>query len=142
MSLNIYLTFDGNCREAFNFYKDVFGGEFMSLETFASAPDDMPVADADKDLIMHVSLPIGSSVLMASDKAAGWGDDLVSGNNFSISVDAESRERCDELHAKLAEGGSVTMPMDDTFWGSYFGMCRDRFGISWMFSHAEPGQKT
>ena len=83
MSLNPYLTFDGNCREAFDFYRSVFGTEFRVLSTFAEAPDDMEVPDADKDNVMHASLPIGSSVLMGSDSPAG--PPVVVGNNFSIS---------------------------------------------------------
>ena len=148
MSLNPYLTFDGNCREAFGFYRSVFGTEFRVLSTFADAPDDMEVPDADRDKVMHVSLPIGSSVLMGSDRsmreaspsrspAEGSNPDgppLVVGNNFSISLAAQGREESDEIIGKLSDGGAVTMPMQETFWGSYFGTCTDRFGINWMIS--------
>ncbi len=132
MSLNPYLTFDGNCREAFDFYRSVFGTEFRVLSTFAEAPDDMEVPDADKDKVMHVSLPIGSSVLMGSDSPAG--PPVVVGSNFSISLATEDREESDKLIGKLSDGGAVTMPMQETFWGSYFGICTDRFGINWMVS--------
>ena len=132
MSLNPYLTFDGNCHEAFDFYRSVFGTEFRVLSTFAEAPDDMEVPDADKDKVMHASLPIGSSVLMGSDSPAG--PPVVVGNNFSISLATEDREESDKLIGKLSDGGAVTMPMQDTFWGSYFGTCTDRFGINWMIS--------
>ena len=132
MSLNIYLTFDGNCREAFDFYKSVFGGDFIAFQTFGNGPPDMDVSDADKDKVMHVSLAVGSSVLMGSDTAEGFGPPLVVGTNFSISIVGESKEHCDGLLAKLSDGGEIIMAMQDTFWGSYFGMWRDRFDIAWM----------
>ena len=133
MSLSTYLTFDGNCREAFEFYRSVFGTEFQVLSTFAEGPEDMEVPDADKDKVMHVTLPIGTSVLMGSDNSPN-GPPVVVGNNFSISVTTENREESNEAMAKLSEGGSVSMPMQETFWGSYFGTCTDRFGINWMVS--------
>ena len=133
MSLSTYLTFNGNCREAFEFYRSVFGTEFVVLSTFAEAPEDMEVPDADRDKVMHVTLPIGSSVLMGSDNDPA-GPPVVVGNNFSISVDTEGREESDDLIGKLAAGGTVSMPMQETFWGSYFGICTDKFGINWMVS--------
>ena len=133
MSLSTYLTFDGNCREAFEFYRSVFGTEFVVLSTFAEAPEDMEVPDAVMDKVMHVTLPIGSSVLMGSDNDPA-GPPVVVGNNFSISVDTEGREESDDLIAKLAAGGTVSMPMQETFWGSYFGICTDKFGVNWMVS--------
>ena len=132
MSLSTYLTFDGNCREAFDFYRSVFSTEFTVLSTFAEAPDDMEVPDTYRDKVMHVSLPIGSSVLMGSDSPAG--PSVVVGSNFSISLATEDREESDEFIGKLSDGGAVTMPMQETFWGSYFGTCTDRFGINWMVS--------
>ena len=137
MSLNIYLTFDGNCREAFEFYRSVFGGDFQAFATFAEGPDDMQVPDEDKDNVMHVSLPVGDSVLMGSDNGP-FGSPVSVGNNFSISIIGQSREHCDEVFAKLSAGGSVTMPLQDTFWGSYYGMWTDRFGINWMVNYALP----
>lgn len=137
MALNTYLTFDGNCRKAFEFYRSVFGGDFVEFQTFADGPPDMPVSEAEKGRVMHVALPIGSSVLMGSD-SSGFGPPVAAGNNFSLSVDAESRERCDELFGKLSAGGAVVMPLQDMFWGAYFGQCTDRFGINWMVSHTVP----
>lgn len=133
MSLSTYLTFDGNCREAFEFYRSVFGTEFVVLTTFAEAPEDMGVPDAHRDNVMHVTLPIGSSVLMGSDNDPS-GPPVVVGNNFSISVDIEGRQESDDLIGKLSDGGTVTMPMQETFWGSYFGTCTDKFGVNWMVS--------
>jgi len=139
MSLSTYLTFGGNCRDAFEFYRSVFGGEFTEFQTFAGGPPDMPVSEAEKNLVMHVALPIGSSILMGSDHSS-FGPPLAVGNNFSIAVDAESRDRCEELFAKLSAGGSVIMPLQDQFWGSYFGQCADRFGVNWMVSHTAPAE--
>ena len=138
MSLSTYLTFDGNCREAFEFYRSVFGGEFASLQTFADGPADMRVAEAEKNRVMHVSLPVGSSVLMGSDRATGFGPPLVVGNNFSIAIEGRSREHCDEVFAKLSDGGSVTMPLQETFWGAYYGLWTDKLGINWMVNYTLP----
>ena len=135
---NIYLTFDGACRPAFEFYRSVFGGDFQVLSTFADAPPDLDVPASHKDRVMHVSLPIGRSVLMGSDSSA-VAPPLAAGNNFSVSLDTGSREESDDLLAKLSAGGTVTMPMETTFWGAYFGMCIDKFGISWMVMF-QPGE--
>ena len=137
MSLSTYLTFDGNCREAFEFYRSVFGGEFTEFQTFGDGPPDMPVAEEEKNRVMHVALPIGSSILMGSDTSS-FAPPHAAGNNFSLSIDVESRERCDELCAKLSAGGSVIMPLQEMFWGAYFGQWTDRFGINWMVSYALP----
>ena len=135
-TVNIYLTFDGNCEEAFNFYQSVFGGEFENLSRFGEMPpqEDMPpVPEEIKDQLMHVSLPISKeTVLMGSDKGGGWSPDLKPGNNFSISVNTETKEEAERIMNTLAEGGNVTMPFDKTFWDSWFGMFTDRFGINWM----------
>ena len=106
MSLSIYLTFDGNCREAFEFYRSVFGGDFSIVQTFGDGPPDMGVPEEAKDQIMHVSYPIGSSVLMGSD-VSGFGPPHVQGTNFSVSYATESREQTDEFFAKISEGGTV-----------------------------------
>ena len=140
MSLNPYLNFDGSCRDAFEHYREVFGGDFDVLQTFGDGPDGMPVADADKDKVMHVSLGVGTSVLMGSDvpSAGDFAAPFAAGNNVQISYSPESREECEERFNKLAEGGTVLMPLQDQFWGSYFGSCVDRFGITWMFNYDNP----
>ena len=134
MSLSIYLNFEGNCREAFEFYRSVFGGEFSIVQTFADGPPDMGVPEEAQHLIMHVSYPIGSSVLMGSDTLSGFGPPSVQGTNFSLSYMTKDRAETDELFAKISEGGTVTMPLADMFWGSYFGTCTDKFGIKWQFN--------
>ena len=139
MSLNTYLTFNDNCRQVFEFYRSVFGGEFDTILTFREGPPDMDIPEAEQDRIMHVSLPIGSSVLMGSDSCSAFGPQPVPGNNFSISFSAETRNDADDKFAKLSQGGQVTMPIQDMFWGSYFGALTDRFGINWMVSYG-PGE--
>ena len=140
MNLNTYLNFNGDCRAAFEFYRSVFGGEFSFLVTFADGPPELPpIADAEKGLIMHVSLPVGDSVLMGNDNIAAFGPPATVGDNFAISVGADSREETNRLVNGLAAGGAVLMAPDDMFWGAYFGMCRDRFGVGWMVSY-EPAQ--
>ena len=138
MSLSTYLFFDGKCREAFEFYRSVFGGEFLAISTFGDGPSDMNVPEAEKDRIMHVSLPVGSGVLMGSDTTSAFGPPPVQGTNFAISIAGESREHCDEVLAKLSDGGTVKMPMEDMFWGAYFGCWTDRFGIDWMINFEQP----
>ena len=132
MALNTYLTFEDNCREVFEFYRSVFGGEFAFISTFREGPEDMGVAEAELDRIMHVSLPIGSSVLMGSDSCSSFGPPPVVGDNFSLSFEAESKEHADEIFAKLSSGGEVKCPMADAFWGAYFGACTDKYGINWQ----------
>ena len=140
MHLETYLTFNGNCREAFEFYREVIGGEFSFVSTFADGPPEMGVPEHEKDRILHISLPLGSSVLMGSDTSSVFGPPPEVGDNFSLSVSADSREQCDELFANLSAGGAVIMPMQDVFWGSYFGQLTDKFGIKWMISFDTPQQ--
>lgn len=134
-TINPYLTFNGNCEEAFNFYKSVFGGEFAFLGRFKDMPpmEGMNVPDTEAEKIMHVSLPISKeTTLMGSDSSEAFGKATVPGNNFSISINSETEDEATKLFNSISEGGAVTMPLDKTFWGAYFGMCTDKFGISWM----------
>lgn len=143
-TVNVYLNFNGNCREAFDFYKSVFGGEYPYVGTFGEMPPQEGAPEMDEDmkkLIMHVSLPISTeTILMGSDTGGEWAPNFQQGNNFSISVNTDTNEEADRIHAGLAAGGQVTMPMNMTFWGSYFGMLTDQFGINWLVS-CEPKQK-
>jgi PhnB protein len=140
---NTYLNFNGNCEEAFNFYKSVFGGEFHYIGRFGEMPesDDYKVPESNKNKIMHVSLPIGSSILMGSDTGGDWAPTYVRGNNFSVSIMADSKEEADKLFNALSNGGQITMPLENTFWGDYFGMLTDKFGINWMMSFNEQQKK-
>lgn len=138
-SLNTYLTFNGNCEKAFDFYQSVFGGEFLSKSRFKEMPPDpnYPIADDDMEKIMHISLPIGkNTVLLGSDTSEAWTKNFIQGNNFSISIDVEDKTEADNLFKSLSKNGQVIMPMSQTFWGSYFGMFVDQFGIQWMVSQS------
>lgn len=139
-TVNIYLNFDGNCEEAFLFYRSVIGGEFNYVGRFGEMPPQegmppMPQSMADK--IMHISLPVSKeTMLMGSDTGDQWSPNFSKGNNFSIYLAAESRSDADRLFAGLSEGGKITMPLSDTFWGDYFGSFEDKFGVNWMVSHS------
>lgn len=137
--VNPYLIFNGNCEEAFLFYQSVFGGEFPYMGKFKDMPADdncPPVSEEDANRIMHVSLPIGNTVLMGSDSNSQSGD-VVMGANVSISINTESRAEADRIFNGLSAGGNPFMPMSNTFWGAYFGMFVDQFGINWMVNFDE-----
>jgi PhnB protein len=134
-TVNIYLTFNGNCEEAFNFYKSVFGGEFPYLGRFNEMPADVGVSLSAEagNKIMHVSLPISKeTLLMGSDTGGEWAQSFRQGNNFSISVSADTKEEVEKIFNALAAGGTVTMPLGKTFWSESYGMLTDKFGINWM----------
>ena len=133
-TVNTYLNFNGNTEEAFNFYKSIFGGDFAMIQRFGDTPEAGTVADADKNKLMHIALPIGNNVLMATDAVGDMCATLKPGNNISLSVSADSKDEADQIFKGLSAGGTVKMPMEDTFWGSYFGMVDDKFGVQWMVS--------
>ena len=132
--INAYLTFNGNCSQAMKFYEKCLKADLHMLP-FAEMPPtpEKPIPPEHKDRIMHASLTKGSATLMASDTMPGM--PFTQGSNFSISINCESKKEVDELFTALKEGGKVTMPLQDTFWGAYFDMLIDQFGISWMFNH-------
>jgi PhnB protein len=136
--INPYLMFNGNCLEAFNFYKSVFGGEFITIQKFKDLPpsEDFKIDTKLGDRIMHISLPINKekdNVLMGCDSNPEYGEVPVV-SNVTLSFSADSKSIADKVFSSLSEGGKVSMPLADTFWGSYFGMCEDKFGTSWMVS--------
>lgn len=136
MKVNTYLNFDGNAEEAFNFYKSVFGGEFSYFMRMKDAPGTENLNKSEMDRVMHVSLPLSDhAVLMASDIMPSAGQVLKKGNTNYISIHPDSREEADRLFDGLSKGGSVEMPMEDQFWGDYFGSFIDKFGIYWMINH-------
>jgi len=143
-TVNVYLTFNGNCKAAFDFYKSVFGGNFTYISTFGEIPPNEssePIAAADANKIMHVSLPISNETcLMGSDTYGAYAASFKEGNNFSLSINTFSKEEADKLFNALSVGGQVTMPMNKTFWGAYFGMFIDKFGINWMVNFDEVPQ--
>ena len=131
--LTPYLFFNGNCREAMEFYKDCFGGE-LEIMTYADAPEDAcPGGDVQsvKDKIMHACLTKDDFILMASDNPMGA---PVAGDNVSISIHCESIPQTQKLFEALGAGGEVTMPLADTFWGAHFGMLIDKYGFHWMLN--------
>jgi len=131
--INPHINFNGNAEEAFTFYKSVFGGEFAKIIRFKElASAEFPIAEKEENKIMHIALPIGKNVLMANDVPESMGQVSENENRSKISVTAESREEADKLFSGLSAGGNVEVPIDDSPWGSYFGMFRDKFGIEWM----------
>lgn len=135
-TVNIYLTFNGNCEEAFQFYKAVFGGEFSYVGKFGDMPpqEGMPaIPDSEKNKIMHIGLPISKeTILMGSDASDAFGNVTTIGDNFSVSINTDSIDEANRLFNALSEKGKINMPLSKTFWGAYFGMFTDRFGINWM----------
>lgn len=141
MKLQAYLNFDGEADEAFQFYHLVFGGDFSHRSTMGEIPggDELPVEEQNR--IMHISLPIKDDiVLMGSDILPSAGHQVHKGNNLYISLQVDSRKEADKVFDGLSRGGKVEMPMEDQFWGDYYGSLQDRFGVHWMISypHHEP----
>jgi len=144
--VSAYLNFTRSTEEAFNFYKSVFGTEFLGegIMRFKDVPpsDDMPpLPEADKDLVMHVALPIlGGFNLMGSDAPESMGFKVNAGNNVYINLEPDSKEETDRLFKALSTGGKVEQELQDMFWGAYYGSCRDKFGTQWMFNFDQRAQ--
>src|SRR5689334_7063949 len=137
-TVNPYLNFPGTTEEAFSFYKSVFGGEFTALQRFKDTPEGSRASADDANKIMHISLPIGkNNVLMATDAAESMGHSVTQGNNFHLTLEADSEAEANKLFSGLSAGGKVTMPMANTFWGAYFGMATDKFGVQWMINYTK-----
>ena len=136
ITINPYLNFQGNTEEAFEFYRSVFGGEFAMIQRFKDTPEAAKLPESDQDKIMHIALPIGKhNMLMATDALESAGQTLTLGNNFMLSISTESDDETRKIFNALLAGGKVTIPLDKMFWGSYFGMCTDKFGVQWMVSN-------
>lgn len=141
-STSTYLNFEGTTEQAFLFYKSVFGTEFTApIQRMGNAPpmpSAPPMTDEQKNLVMHVSLPIlGGHLLMGTDAVESMGHKLTVGNNFSLSLAPDSRAETERLFNALAAGGEVRMPLADMFWGAYWGSLVDKFGVGWMFNFEE-----
>jgi PhnB protein len=138
-----YLNFPGNAEEAFNFYRSVFGTEFIGkgIQRFGDIPAEAghpPVADNVKKIVLHVELPIlAGHILMATDSPKEMGFNLTQGSNMHICLEPSTRAETKRLFDALSKRGTVSMPLQDMFFGSYFGTCTDRFGINWMFNCTE-----
>lgn len=131
--INPHLNYNGNAEEAFTFYKSVFGGEFTKITRLKDLESpDFQVDEKDANKILHIALPIGGNTLMANDVPSFMGTVNENENRSKIAVSAESKEEADKLFNGLSEGGTVEMPIQDSPWGSYFGMFRDKYGIEWM----------
>lgn len=141
--VSTYLNFPRQTEAAFLFYQSIFGGEFGAdgISRFGDIPPTEgapPIAEEDKNLVMHVELPIlGGHHIMATDAPESMGFTVSFGNNVHINLEPDSRAETERLFNALAEGGKVTMPLTDMFWGAYFGSCVDKFGVQWMFNCAE-----
>jgi PhnB protein len=132
-NINPHINFNGNAEEAFTFYKSVFGGEFTKIIRFKDISSaEFPVAEKEQNKIMHIALPIGSSVLMANDVPEILGRTNENENRSKIVITAASKAEADKLFNGLSAGGQVEMPITNSPWGSYFGMFRDKYGIEWM----------
>jgi len=140
-TINPYLSFNGNCEEAFNFYKSVFGtewcGDIMRYKDMPPSPE-FPMPKEMENKIMHIALKIGKhNDLMGADMCEGFGPTPVAGSNFSICITADTEAEAKRLFSELSAGGQVTMPLEKQFWGALFGCCTDKFGIGWMVSFYE-----
>lgn len=136
--VSIYLLFERNTKEAFDFYKSVFQSEITSVNYFRDIPptEGQPqLSEEDKDLIMNIQLPIlGDNILMGTDSPQKNGFKLNVGNNINISLEPDSREESERIFKALSEGGNVTMNLQDMFWGAYYGSVTDKFNINWMIN--------
>jgi len=131
MKLNPYLHFDGDAEDALNFYKDALGGEIIMISRYGDSP--MPSDEDWKNKLMHSRLVFDGNLIMISD--AFKGNKAKKEGNVQLSVEVESIDRINEIFTKMAEGGTVKMELQDTFWGARFGMLKDKFGVDWMFNH-------
>lgn len=136
-----YLNFPGNTEEAFLFYKSVFKTEFSGkgIQRFGELPNDPsqpPIAESVKEMVLHIELPItGNHILMGTDAPKEMGFTVIQGNNMHINIELETREEAKRIFDELSEGGKISMPLQDMFWGAYFGSFTDKFGINWMINY-------
>lgn len=135
-AVNITLIFNGQAEAALSFYKSIFGGEYINFQRMKEMPGAPPMSAEEGEKILHAALPVGNSVLMGMDMPAGRGT-VNAGNNFMVTLDTSSEEETMRVFNRLSEGGTVTMPLGHQFWGAFFGMVNDQFGIQWMLSYVE-----
>lgn len=139
MKIHPYLNFDGRTEEAFRFYEQALGGKLTEIHRFGSMPqqEGVELSAEQKQLVMHVGLELpDGQLIMASDMVEGMGPPRVEGNNISISVHPSSKQEADRIFDALSQGGAITMPIADQFWGDYFGSLTDRFGVNWMVNYS------
>jgi PhnB protein len=133
-TVNPYITFRDNCEEAFNFYKSVFGGEFQFIGRYKDLQptERKNFPNEGDEKIMHVSLPISKETILMGCDSSGASEQLTS--NISLSINTDSKENADRIFKGLSHGGQIKMPMTEAFWGAYFGLLTDKFGIQWTIS--------
>jgi PhnB protein len=136
---NITIMFNGQTEAAFNFYRSVFNEEFSNLQRMKDIPGDHPMSPEEAEKILYVSLPVGNSILMGMDVPKSM-PPTNAGNNFMVTLDTSSEEETTRVFNRLSEGGVVTMPLGHQFWGAFFGMVTDKFGIQWMLSYMNQHQ--
>ena len=140
-SVSIYLNFTRETELAFKFYQSVFGGKPGQVIRFSDMPPQEgmpPLPEEDQNLIMHMDLVITDEhILMGSDAPESMGFKISKGNNMHINLQIDTREESRQLFQALSKDGEVTMPMEDQFWGDYFGSCIDKFGVQWMINCPE-----
>ena len=144
MKIHSYLNFADKTEQAFRLYEKVLGGKLSDFYRFGAMPQDgsFELTPEQKNLVMHVGLELpGGQMIMGSDMLPGMGPTRVEGNNYSISVHPDTKQEADRIFNALAEGGAVTMPIADQFWGDYFGSLTDRFGVNWMVNYTDPAKR-
>ncbi len=135
MKTDLHLVFSGECRDAFAFYEKTFNSKVQFSMTFSEAPEGVPVPPGAENLILHTSMPLGTATLMGCDAPKGREATL---GGFQIAVTDDSSDEVERLFDELKAGGSVQMPLGQTFWSPLFGMCTDKFGVGWMVSMPGP----
>jgi PhnB protein len=136
ITINPYLNFNGNTEEAFLFYREVFGGDFEALQRYDDTPEKDNIPPDAGNKLMHVALKLGDNLLMGTDTLQSMGHHTKAGTNISLSIDTESEAEASRVFHKLAEGGTISVPLDKMFWGAIFGMLTDKFSIQWMVNCA------
>lgn len=142
-TVNCYISFNGNCEAAFNFYKSVFGGEFAYIGRFKDMPSDpnFSIPEEDKEKILHIGLPISAeTMLLGADTTETCGGLANIGNNVALSINVESEVEAKRIFNALSEGGKVIMPLEIAFWGALYGYFCDKFGVFWMVSYSSGKQ--
>jgi PhnB protein len=138
-TINAYFNFMGNTEEAMNFYRSVFGGEFTAFTRFKELPGSEQIPPHERNKIMHVTLTTKNGVnIMATDFLESMEQKFEAGNGVNLCIQAESEEEVEKLFKDLSKGGKIDMPLNKTFWGAYFGMCNDKFGVNWMINYTYP----
>jgi PhnB protein len=141
LNITPYLNFMGTTEEAMTFYKSVLGGEFTTFSRFKDLPGGERMSKEEQMKLMHVALDLGNGrIIMATDALESMGQQVEHGNNYHIVLHTESEAETDRIFDGLSKGGKIEMPLNKTFWGAYFGMFRDKFGVQWMINYV-PEQK-